>query len=283
MGGLFQLFWERGAFQELALHPLFDLLWLTSELSWHLRVCHLAPASVSVQWGPLEVKSSAKLDLTVPIGLCCILKGYAILLKVVPWRCFNTSQPQSFNCRRGPVPARGWWCKGWPLWERRGDLSGHSVLSFFSGLRLSQKNAQRHSVAHNSTLRSQSRPSMGLYRKGSPFPGPESGLLPNTQKWVVWGGTQTDKAKNLTVSGPQGGEQQGTQEDCSATCPSRIMVTGLTSGLSLASHCVWPIFGLTQGPYWWDLLLWDNSWASYHCVWPRWMVSVNHSLTGPWG
>lgn len=49
-----------------------------------LRVCHLAHASVSVQCGTQEVKSSAKLDLTVPIGLCCILKGYAILLKVVP-------------------------------------------------------------------------------------------------------------------------------------------------------------------------------------------------------
>ena len=29
--------------------------------------------------------------------------------------------------------------------------------------------------------------------------------------------------------------------------PSCTVVMGLTSGLSLGSHCVWPIFGLTQG------------------------------------
>ena len=26
---------------------------------------------------------------------------------------------------------------------------------------------------------------------------------------------------------------------------------GLVSGLSLASHLAWPVFGVTQGPSWW--------------------------------
>ena len=70
MGGLFQLSWRRdGDFQELGHHcPLFGLLWLASELSWCLWVCHLAYANV-LQWacneaqGLLEVESSVLLDL----------------------------------------------------------------------------------------------------------------------------------------------------------------------------------------------------------------------------
>ena len=53
-------------------------------------------------------------------------------------------------------------------------------------------------------------------------------------------------------TGRPGGEQQrkGTQEDCSAAwlTVSGFVVMGLVSGLSLASHLAWPIFGLTQGP-----------------------------------
>ena len=30
---------------------------------------------------------------------------------------------------------------------------------------------------------------------------------------------------------------------------------GLVSGLALASHLAWPIFGLTQGPSWWRVRL----------------------------
>ena len=67
-GGVFQLFGETcGDFQEMGLCPLFGLCWLTSELSWHLWVCH-SDANV-LQWAYsktqclLEVTSSSTLDL----------------------------------------------------------------------------------------------------------------------------------------------------------------------------------------------------------------------------
>ena len=68
--------------------------------------------------------------------------------------------------------------------------------------------------------------------------------------------THIDKAKSLLgTNGRLGGEQEGkgTQENCSATwlAVSGFMVMGLVSGLSLANHLAWPIFGLTQGPSWW--------------------------------
>ena len=60
---------------------------------------------------------------------------------------------------------------------------------------------------------------VGLLQEGRPLPGPENGLLPNTQKWIVWGDTCADKAKYFIGKGHPGGEQQGkgTQENCSAT------------------------------------------------------------------
>ena len=43
MGGLFQIFWERGGdFQESGHCPLYGLWWLALELSWCLWMCHLA-------------------------------------------------------------------------------------------------------------------------------------------------------------------------------------------------------------------------------------------------
>ena len=69
MGGLFQLFWGRDRdFQELGHCPLFDILWLASELSWCWWVCHLAFANILQRMfneaqGLLEVESSAILDL----------------------------------------------------------------------------------------------------------------------------------------------------------------------------------------------------------------------------
>ena len=73
-----------------------------------------------------------------------------------------------------------------------------------------------------------------------PFPGPESGLLSNTRKWIVWGDTCADKARDFTGKGRPGGEQvgKGTQENCSVTwlAVSGFMVMGWVSGLSLANH-----------------------------------------------
>ena len=93
-----------------------------------------------------------------------------------------------------------------------------------------------------------------LLQEGGPFPGPESGLLSNTQKWIVQGDTRADKAKDFIGKGSPGREQwgQGTQENCSAWWleVSGFRVMGLVSGLSLASHLAVPTFGLIQGPSW---------------------------------
>ena len=78
-----------------------------------------------------------------------------------------------------------------------------------------------------------------LKEVGAP-PGPKSGLFSNTQKWIFWGDTLADKAKDFIGKGRPGAEQQvkGTQESCSATwlALSGFMVTGLVPRLSLANH-----------------------------------------------
>jgi len=79
-----------------------------------------------------------------------------------------------------------------------------------------------------------------MLQKGGPLPGPETGLLSNTWKWIVWGDTSADKARDFIGKGRPGGEQQdkGTQESSSATwlAVSGFMVMGSVSGLSLANH-----------------------------------------------
>ena len=72
-----------------------------------------------------------------------------------------------------------------------------------------------------------------------PLPGPESGLLSNTWKWVIWGDL-CGQSRRLYWEGAPGEEQEGkrTQEECSATwfAVSGFTVLGLVSGLSLSSH-----------------------------------------------
>ena len=79
-----------------------------------------------------------------------------------------------------------------------------------------------------------------LLREGGPLPGPETRLLSNTQKWIVWEDTCADKARGFIGKGHPGGEQQGkgTHENCFAMQLAilSIMVMGLVSGLSLANH-----------------------------------------------
>ena len=81
---------------------------------------------------------------------------------------------------------------------------------------------------------------MGLLQEQGPLPGPETGLLSNTRKWIVRGGTCADKARDFIGKGRPGGEQegQGTQENCSAAwlTVSGFMVMGLVSRWSLANH-----------------------------------------------
>ena len=79
-----------------------------------------------------------------------------------------------------------------------------------------------------------------LLQEGGPLPGPATGLLSNTRKWIVGGDTCADKARDFIGKGHPGGEQQGkgTQENCSATWLAMLgfMVMGLVSGWSLANH-----------------------------------------------
>ena len=77
-------------------------------------------------------------------------------------------------------------------------------------------------------------------QKGGPLPGPGSGLLSNTWKWIIWGDIHADKAGDFIGKGHPGEEQAGkrTQEECSATwfAVSGCTVLGLVSGLSLFNH-----------------------------------------------
>ena len=79
-----------------------------------------------------------------------------------------------------------------------------------------------------------------LLQEGKPLPGPETGLLSNTQKWIIWGDTCADKARDFIGEEYPGGAQygKGTQENCSAMqlTVSGFMVMGLVSGLSLTNH-----------------------------------------------
>ena len=67
-------------------------------------------------------------------------------------------------------------------------------------------------------------------QEGGPFPGPQTGLLSNTQKWIVRGDTCADKARDFIG--------KGTRENCSVTwlAVSGFMVMGLVSRFSLANH-----------------------------------------------
>ena len=78
--------------------------------------------------------------------------------------------------------------------------------------------------------------SVKLLREGGSLPGPETGLLSNTQKWIVRGDICADKARDFTGKGHPGGEQEdkGTQENSPAV--SGFMGMGLVSRLFLANH-----------------------------------------------
>ena len=84
---------------------------------------------------------------------------------------------------------------------------------------------------------------MDMLQEGGPRPGPETGLLSNTRKWIVQGDTCADKARDFIGKGHPGGEWEGkgTQENCSVTwlAVSGFMAMGLVfmgDGLSSASH-----------------------------------------------
>ena len=114
-----------------------------------------------------------------------------------------------------------------------------------------------------------------LLQEGWPLPGPETGLLSITRKWIVWGDTCADKARDFIGKRHPGGEQwcKGTQEDCSAIwlAVSVFMVMELVSGWFLANHSNSGSFlvvhtSLSQDGCWWEGF-WE---VDGHCVsfWP---------------
>ena len=98
-----------------------------------------------------------------------------------------------------------------------------------------------------SLSKEESHQSRHLLQEGGPLPGPETGLLSNTRKWIVRGNTCW-QSKRFYWEGHPGGEQEGegTQENCSATWLTVLgfMVMGLVSG------GLWPII-LIQSLSWW--------------------------------
>ena len=58
-----------------------------------------------------------------------------------------------------------------------------------------------------------------LLQEWGPLPGPATGLLSNTRKWIAWGDTCADNARDFIGKEHLGGEKQvkGIQENCSAT------------------------------------------------------------------
>ena len=82
---------------------------------------------------------------------------------------------------------------------------------------------------------------MAVFQEGGPLPKLESGLLTNPQKWIIWGDTGADQARDFIGKGSLGGEQEGkgNQEGCSAVwlAFSGFSGDGISFQLSLANHC----------------------------------------------
>ena len=97
-----------------------------------------------------------------------------------------------------------------------------------------------------------------LLQEEGPLPGPKTGLLSNTQNWIVQGDTcWQSKSFYWEKASGQGREQEGkgTQENCSVTwlAVSGFIVMGLVSRLSLANHsdsesdsCKWLLWCLAR-------------------------------------
>ena len=93
-----------------------------------------------------------------------------------------------------------------------------------------------------------------LLPEGGPLPGPESGLLSNAQKWIVWGDTHTNKAKDFI--GKRGPGREHPELLCHVDHSRRVYGGGVSF-----PGCLWPIIllvpisGPIQGPSWWCALI----------------------------
>ena len=88
---------------------------------------------------------------------------------------------------------------------------------------------------------------MILLQEGGPLPGPETGLLSNTRKWIVRGDTCWQSKRFYWERAPGWrAVGKGTQENCSAAWLAVLgfMVMGLVSGW------LWPVI-LIQSLSWW--------------------------------
>ena len=75
-----------------------------------------------------------------------------------------------------------------------------------------------------------------LLQERGPFPGPESGLLSNIQKWIVQGDTCADKARDFIGKGAWEVSSRVRKPRRIALPVLGFMVMGLVSGLSLVNH-----------------------------------------------
>ena len=79
-----------------------------------------------------------------------------------------------------------------------------------------------------------------VLQEGVPLPGPQTGPLSNTWKWIVQGDNLCWQSKRFyweraPKQKAEGGGNPGEQL-CHMACSPEFMVMGLVSGLSLASH-----------------------------------------------
>ena len=130
--------------------------------------------------------------------------------------------------------------------------------------------------------------------EGGSLPGPETGLLSNTGKWIIWGDTCAVKARDFIGKRQPGGEPQGrgAQENSSpALSQPRVLRDGLSFRF-VFSQSFW--VGVLPGgarlvqPRWpTEGRILGGGWMSGVSFWPFlnssgwWWLSVLCSLSGP--
>ena len=71
-----------------------------------------------------------------------------------------------------------------------------------------------------------------MLQEGRPIPGPKTGLLSNTQKWIVWGDTCADKARDFIGKGHLGWRAVGSgnqgEQLCHVACSLRFYGGGIS-------------------------------------------------------
>ena len=201
MGGLSQIFWERGRdFQELSYHPLFGLIWLAWEPSWHWWVCHLAIVlqwAYYKAWGQLEVQPSTLSDL---------VDSNQFLSCPMALSGEGNGTPHQYSCLENPMDGGAWWAAVHGVVKSQTQLSNFTFIFHFHAL-------EKEMATHSSVLAWRipgtgepgGLPSMGSHRVGHnwsnlaaaaawlchcykgcacPLPSCFTGTLPNLALWT---------------------------------------------------------------------------------------------------